>query len=359
MTIDMQAQGVLRDLYQKFDELSELSISAPDYDQMQIDYLIKAGLLTKIDTSTLSGWAYIVRPTYEGKVYLSQLRETPASKLQEFIQRGEEIGKKEYHPAERGFAISFVSGPLYKAWMDEINIFNERYLKDHPMHDQIFQTYFHRRNRPSAYEDMMGHLRALSADEEFAFKNTEKGRTANVIKRSHTIGKMLQEDIMRCKAFLADPKDESIGLDLYIDVTSRYDAIQEMARTLEKGGFEAIILHEQPDSGLTIIEKIERYADVDFAVVLYTECDLGRAKEMAQKDERYRARQNVVFEHGYLIGKLGRDHVCALVKGNVETPGDISGVVYVSMDSAGAWKMQLGKNMKAVGLSVDLNTFCG
>lgn len=135
--------------------------------------------------------------------------------------------------------------------------------------------------------------------------------------------------------------------------------IQEMARTLEKGGFETIILHEQPDSGLTIIEKIERYADVDFAVVLYTECDLGRAKEMDQKDEKYRARQNVVFEHGYLIGKLGRDHVCALVKGNVETPGDISGVVYVSMDSAGAWKMQLGKNMKAIGHQVDLNTFCG
>ena len=135
-------------------------------------------------------------------------------------------------------------------------------------------------------------------------------------------------------------------------------AIQEMARTLEKGGFEAIILHEQPDSGLTIIEKIERYADVDFAVVLYTECDLGRAKEQDQKDEKYRARQNVVFEHGYLIGKLGRDHVCALVKGNVETPGDISGVVYVNMDTAGAWKMQLGKNMRAVDLPVDLNTFC-
>lgn len=202
MTIDMQAQGVLRDLYQKFDERSELSISAPDYDQMQIDYLIKAGLLTKIDASTLSGWAYIVRPTYEGKVYLSQLRETPASKLQEFIQRGEEIGKKEYHPDERGFAISFVSGPLYNAWMDEINIFNERYLKDHPMHDQIFQTYFHRRNRPSAYENMMGHLRALSADEKFAFKNTEKGRTANVIKRALLLVKCCKKILCVVKLFL-------------------------------------------------------------------------------------------------------------------------------------------------------------
>ena len=225
MRIDIRAQSVLIDLYHEFESNSELSISAPEYDKLQVDYLIESGLLTKIDASTQSGWAYIVRPTYEGKVYISHLKETPITKLHKFIRRGEEIGKKEYHPAERGFAISYVSGPLYNAWMDEINIFNEQYLKGHPMHDQIFQTYFHRRNRTSAYEDMMGHLRALSADEGFAFKNTEKGRTANVIKRSPTIGKMLQEDIMRCKVFLADPKDESIGLDLYIDVTSRYDAI--------------------------------------------------------------------------------------------------------------------------------------
>lgn len=69
-------------------------------------------------------------------------------------------------------------------------------------------------------------------------------------------------------------------------------------------------------------------------------------------------RQNVVFEHGYLIGKLGRDHVCALVKGDVETPGDISGVIYTSMDSAEGWKIQLANNMMDVGLSVDMNTFC-
>lgn len=175
MTIDTQAQAVLQDLYQKFEESSELSVSAPDYDQLQIDYLINAGCLTKIDASTLSGWSYIVRPTYEGKVYLSQLKEAPATKLQEFVRRDEEIGKKEYHPAEQGFAFSYVSGPLYRAWMDEINVFYERYLKGHPMHDQIFQTYFHRRNRPSAYEDIMGHLHALSADDEFKVKITEEG----------------------------------------------------------------------------------------------------------------------------------------------------------------------------------------
>ena len=93
------------------------------------------------------------------------------------------------------------------------------------------------------------------------------------------------------------------------------EAIQEMARTLEKGGFKSIILHEQPDSGMTIIEKIEKYSDVCYAVVLYTECDRGRDKNVPE--EKKRARQNVVFEHGYLIGKLGRDHVSALVKGGI------------------------------------------
>ena len=136
------------------------------------------------------------------------------------------------------------------------------------------------------------------------------------------------------------------------------EAKQELARVLEKSDFEAIILHEQPNSGKTIIEKIERYTDVGYAIVLYTECDKGRDKNVQIEQEKSRARQNVVFEHGYLIAKLGRDHVCALVKGDVETPGDISGVVYVPMDENGAWKMQLAKDMQDVGLPVDMNKFC-
>ena len=126
------------------------------------------------------------------------------------------------------------------------------------------------------------------------------------------------------------------------------------ARVVECLGFEAIILHEQVSSGRTIIEKIEEYSDVAFAIVLYTECDLGRAKEQDESENQYRARQNVVFEHGYLISKLGRHNVCALVKGNVETPGDISGIVYIPMDEAGAWKMQLCKNMNYAGLDIDI-----
>ena len=71
------------------------------------------------------------------------------------------------------------------------------------------------------------------------------------------------------------------------------EAKQETARTLEKAVYEAIILHEQPNLGNTIMEKLECCTDVDYAIVLYTECDLGRAKEANEAEERYRARQNV------------------------------------------------------------------
>lgn len=124
---------------------------------------------------------------------------------------------------------------------------------------------------------------------------------------------------------------------------------QEVARFIEQLGLESIILHEQASSGLTIIEKIERYAnEADFALVLYTPCDRGRGAHETTIPARQRARQNVVFEHGYLMAKLGRENVCALVKDDIETPNDISGVVYVSLND-GSWKVEVAKELAACG----------
>lgn len=128
------------------------------------------------------------------------------------------------------------------------------------------------------------------------------------------------------------------------------EAKQEVARFVTAVGLEPIILHEQASAGMTIIEKIERYAnDADFALVLYTPCDLGRGKHEPKVPARERARQNVVFEHGYLMAKLGRENVCALVKGSIETPNDISGVVYVQLDQYGGWKSEVAKELTACG----------
>ena len=131
-------------------------------------------------------------------------------------------------------------------------------------------------------------------------------------------------------------------------------AQNKAARFVERLGFEAIILHEKASSGRTIIEKIEHYSDTGFAIVLYTPDDVGNVKTDAG-NLNVRARQNVVFEHGLLIGKLGRENVCALVDGKLELPNDISGVVYISLDESSAWQLQLAKEMKQSGYSIDMN----
>lgn len=131
------------------------------------------------------------------------------------------------------------------------------------------------------------------------------------------------------------------------------EAKSEVSRFIESLGLEAIILHEQASQGMTIIEKIEHYAnDADFAIVLYTACDHGRGAHETEVSPKNRARQNVVFEHGYLIAKLGRQNVCSLVKGEIETPNDISGVVYVPLDPYEGWKRAIVQELRSCGYYV-------
>ena len=119
------------------------------------------------------------------------------------------------------------------------------------------------------------------------------------------------------------------------------EAKETVARFLQNLGLTPVILHEQPNQGRTIIEKFERNAQVGFAVALLTPDDVGALKN-EEKNLKLRARQNVVFELGYFLGRLGRERVCALTKGNVEIPSDYVGVVYIPLDDGG-WKMEAGR----------------
>jgi len=131
--------------------------------------------------------------------------------------------------------------------------------------------------------------------------------------------------------------------------------LEGVARFLEKLGVATIILHEQPDKGRTIIEKFVDYSNVAFAVILLTGDDRGGIADEPYDKQRLRARQNVIFELGYFIGKLGRNRVCALYRDGVEIPSDYAGVLFIPLDDGGAWKLKLAKEMKAVGLPIDMN----
>ena len=125
---------------------------------------------------------------------------------------------------------------------------------------------------------------------------------------------------------------------------------ESVARIVEKQDIEAIILSEQANQGNTIIEKFEQHSDVGGAICLFTADDLAKAQSGDTMQPR--ARQNVVFEAGYFMGKLGRRHVVILADSGIEMPSDLSGVVYTNTAN---WQFELLKELNAMGYTVDLN----
>lgn len=163
----------------------------------------------------------------------------------------------------------------------------------------------------------------------------------------------------RMSSLIEDYADtENFGSDIFIVHGHDETAKKAVARLIRKLELKPIILHEQPNAGRTVIEKFEDYSNVGFAVVLMTPDDIGQHVPPgvfpSHKGLKKRARQNVIFELGFFIGKLGRKRVCALYKEGVELPSDYQGVLYVPMDKATAWELELAKEIKAAGLPVDL-----
>jgi hypothetical protein len=116
------------------------------------------------------------------------------------------------------------------------------------------------------------------------------------------------------------------------DEVTKYSVKNFLQNTI--GLPEPIILHEQSNRGRTLIEKFEQVSnDSDTVFVLLTPDDRV-AQPNESDDEKRRARQNVIFEMGYFLGKLGRSSgkVILLYKGQLELPSDISGIVYINID---------------------------
>jgi predicted nucleotide-binding protein len=145
-----------------------------------------------------------------------------------------------------------------------------------------------------------------------------------------------------------------LGSDIFI-VHGHDDGVKNtVARFLEKLGLRPVILHEQPDGGRTLIEKFEQYASVGFAVVLMTPDDVGATASSPDK-LCPRARQNVILELGFFMGRLGRGRVRALYTEGVEMPSDYEGVLYTPLDTGNAWRLRLAGELRNAGFAVDLN----
>jgi predicted nucleotide-binding protein len=151
--------------------------------------------------------------------------------------------------------------------------------------------------------------------------------------------------------------DDELSTRVFV-VHGHDDAMKHaVARTLTALRLDPVILHEQPNRGRTVIEKFSDFANVSFAVVLLSPDDTARPRTSPPEDAKLRARQNVILELGYFLGKLGRERVVALYREakDFEMPSDYSGVLFVPFDANGRWQFDLARELRAVGYSVDLN----
>lgn len=168
-----------------------------------------------------------------------------------------------------------------------------------------------------------------------------------ILKPTNTVSPSSSEPTVAPKV-----KEEKANKKVFIVHGHDNEMKSEVARLVEKLDLEAIILHEQANQGKTIIEKFEKHSDVSYAIVLLSPDDVGKAK-VNQGQLNQRARQNVVFELGFFMGKLGRDKVCAIMKDSVEKPSDVDGVVYIPY--SGSWRYDVAKEIKEAGITIDMN----
>ncbi len=196
---------------------------------------------------------------------------------------------------------------------------------------------------------------------EFAFgggtdEDYERSRAENLKTRLEIMGGLI-ELLESANGSITSSPSPAAGSSRRVFVVHGHNkaATEETARFLEKLNLDVTILHEKPSEGRTVIEKFEGHSDVQFAVVLMTGDDRGGTESTPYKAQKLRARQNVILELGFFLGRLGRKHVCALYQQGVEIPSDYAGVVFVALDASGAWRLTLAREIKAAGLDIDLN----
>lgn len=136
-------------------------------------------------------------------------------------------------------------------------------------------------------------------------------------------------------------------------VHGRNEAIRDKVESfVRRIGLNPIILCREASRGQSILDKIITYSNVGFALILYTGCDEGRLIGSAEKCKP-RARQNVVFEHGYMIAHLSKERVVALIEDDsIEIPGDYNGVVYIKLSDSD-WETQVKRELHAAKIEFD------
>jgi len=214
-------------------------------------------------------------------------------------------------------------------WLNKLRILSYRYLEQSPLIEELYLAI-----KRADLSNVLGLVEAISIDDAIFNDNIQnQNGSSDLLENNKTERHAIVNNAE--EVFIVHGRDDG--------------ALAKVENLIRKLQLVPIILNQQANEGLTILEKFEKHSNVEFAIVLYTPCD--EAKLIDATEYEYRARQNVVLEHGFYLGKLGRDKVCVLVNGKVVKPSDIDGLLYIDMTSSD-WEHKIIKEMKKVGFDV-------
>jgi predicted nucleotide-binding protein len=183
--------------------------------------------------------------------------------------------------------------------------------------------------------DLGGRLQAFGVT--FRRSDIERMRPASAAKARPVEQTSPPEPTASRKVFVVHGRDEN--------------AKNEVTLFLKKIGLEDIVLHQRPNRGRNLLTKFQEEAEgASFAVILMTPDDDGGLAGGAQ---RKRARQNVVFELGFFIGKFGTPRVAALIVPGVEKPSDFDGICWIEFGRGTNWKNELARELKEARVPFD------
>jgi len=160
----------------------------------------------------------VIVPSYNKCNELSPLKNS----IKRLLDEGEKIKKTEIIPGD-GIGISArVNGPSTNKWVADLKVLNERYLKTHPLYQEINEKLFHFKHRLSVFEELIGLLESLFDDDTLEGDSMKESRSDT--DKITTIEQMISEDIKKCEEYLDGRIDYQNGKELYENITSKYDS---------------------------------------------------------------------------------------------------------------------------------------
>lgn len=305
---------------------------------------------------------------------LIEILEKNASEIESFFLEFIKQVPLNYHPSSRGSVISIgfseyswttLSSDLlekqsslvgkYRSWYNKSSKIIKKLLPDD---FEEFRKYYKGKNPPRDFEiiDILQlNVDVWKSDKSDVIKKFQSKFSSQ--KNILLTLKHLESEAFDVQEVTKEERKGKISKRVFIIHGHNEEMKLSITRDLEKLGLEPIILHEQANEGKTIIEKFEKYSDVGFAISLLTPDDMGYSNRDGVKNIKPRARQNVILETGYFIGKLGRSKVVMLFKEikDFEFPSDYHGIIYIPFDKTGTWRFKIIKEMKSQGYSLDAN----